>query len=271
MDLTHLCFDNKKDTKPHILKTKENKMKVRIFLITTFLALISLNMLQSQDSLWTRNYELRIFNQYDLRTSSTNGITAHKILHDAFRKGVQPRMGKKIGNISYDIFSFAATYMTMIWSHEFGHSLRAKQVGGYFHIHNANLPIPYTTMHLPEDISHVNEALSVTGGFEVNYLNVRKIQREFVWQNGTFNEDLAYGFSNRLMYPIYTSLIVRIDPENPEVWINTAGDPIHCILPVFENYSNGQVFLDDDSVNPDLVKFYNNAAIFGSFIHRQMG
>ena len=105
-----------------------------------------------QDSLWTRDYEISIYNQYDLRNSSDNGITAHRMLHDIYRKEVKPRMKKKMGNITYDIYSFAATYMTMIWSHEFGHSLRAKQIGGYFKIHNAKLPIPYTTMHLPDGV-----------------------------------------------------------------------------------------------------------------------
>lgn len=49
-------------------------------------------------------------------------------------------------------------------------------------------------------------------------------------------------FANRLMYPIYTTLIAPIDPEDPNVWIETAGDLVHYILPVFKNYSNNQVF-----------------------------
>ena len=221
----------------------------------------------AQDSTWQRNYSITGYNQLDLRNSSYNGITIHRALHDAYRLGVKPHMSDKLGNVTYGIFSFGATYLTMIWSHEMGHSLRAKQVGGNFKIHNGNLPIPYTTMHLPTDISLPNEALSVTGGFEVNYLTVRKLQREFIEQNGNYNEDLSYGFANRLMYPIYTTLIVPIDPEEKDVWINTAGDPVHCILPVFKEYSKGKVFMADSSVNPDLVKFYNQSAILGTFFN----
>jgi hypothetical protein len=194
-------------------------------------------------------------------------ITANRILHDVFRKGVKSKMNKTWGNVTYGIYSFAVTYMTMVWSHEFGHSLRADQVGGRFKIHNANLPIPYTTMHLPDSISLEDVALSVTGGFEVNYMNVRNIQRKFILQNGMYNEDLSFAFANRLMYPLYTSVIVPIDPNKKETWINTAGDPVHVILPVFKNYSNDQVFLQDSTVNPDLVKFYGQSALLGSFFN----
>ena len=240
-------------------------MKNLHYLLTILLVVGSLGIGVSQDSLWTRDYELKMYNQFDLRNSADNGITAHRILHDVYRKEIKPKMGKTLGNISYDIYSFAATYMAMIWPHEFGHSLRAKQAGGHFKIHNARIPVPYTTMHLPEDISLVDEALSVTGGFEVNYLSVRKLQGEFIRRNGAYNEDLSLAFVHRMMYPVYASLIVRVDPENPDTWINTAGDPVHCVLPVFKNYADGKVFLQDGEVNPELVNFYNQSVIFASF------
>lgn len=122
-------------------------------------------------------------------------------------------------------------------------------------------------MHLPSDINLTNESLSITGGFEVNYLSVQNIQRKFIVRNSLYNEDLAFGFANRLMYPLYTSVIVRINPEDKDVWVNTAGDPVHFILPVFKKYSDNQVFLPDSTVNPDLVSFYNQATLFASFIN----
>jgi hypothetical protein len=64
---------------------------------------------------------------------------------------------------------------------------------------------------------------------------------------------------------LYTSVIVRIDPNDRDVWIDTAGDPVHYILPVFKNYSNNEVFMEDGKVNPELVDFYNQAAMFASF------
>lgn len=232
-----------------------------------FMWLFSFHALNGQDSLWIRDYHLGVYNHFDLRNTSSNAMALHAVVNDLFRKEVKSRMGPKLGNISYGLFSFASTYLSLIWSHEFGHSLRAKQVGGYFKIHNFGLPIPYTTMHLPDDIGLIDEALSVTGGFEVNYLSVQNLQRKFISRNGLYNEDLAFSFANRLMYPLYTTLIVPIDPDDKNVWIETAGDPVHIILPVFKNYSNNQVLLPDSTVNPELVKLYGRGALFATFFN----
>jgi len=242
-------------------------MKYTIPTLTVIFFLLSTTNMQAQDSAWARDYSIGIYNQYDLQNSSANGITTHRFLQDAFRKEVKPLMGEKAGNITYGFYSFTVTFLNMLWAHEFGHSLRAKQVGGEFKIHNASIPIPYTTMHLPPDISYEDEALSVTGGFEVNYLTVRSLQREFITQNGLYNEDLSYSFANRIFYPLYTFLIVPTNPKEKEVWINTAGDPVHCVLPVFKNYSNNQVFVADNKVNPELVDFYNQSQLFGLFFN----
>jgi hypothetical protein len=220
---------------------------------------------QGQDSLWQRTYEFEIYNNYDLRNSSRNAISAYRVLNDGFGSLISSKMKPKAGDITKAVFNFATTYLTMLWSHEFGHSIRARQVGGKFNIHNFALPVPYSTADLPTNISLVDEALFVTAGFEVNYLNVRNLQSRFIRENGIWNEDLALSFANRLMYPVYTAFIVPIDPEERDVWIETAGDPVHYILPVFNNYSNNRVFRPDSTVNPELVRFYNQASIFAFF------
>jgi len=259
----HYRINNKRIS----LFIKGSRSIISWLILLTILLLIFGN-LSGQDSLWVRKYQVGVYNQYDLRNSSENAITTHRVLADAFRKGVKPLMGDKLGNITYGIYNFASTYMLLVWSHEFGHSLRAEQVGGKFKIHNAELPIPYTTMHLPEGISLSNEALAVTGGFEVNYLTVRSLQREFISQNGTYNEDLSLGFVHRTMYILYTSLIVPIDPEDPEVWKDPPGDPANIALLTFKNYSGDQVFVGADStVNPGLVKYYQQSAILGTFFN----
>ena len=153
----------------------------------------------------------------------------------------------------------------MLWSHEIGHSLRAWQVDGQFKIHNMALPVPYTTMHLSDDINLVDEALSVTAGFEVNYMTVRDIQNNFITQNGIYNEDLALSFAHRVLYPLYISLIVPMDANDPEAWLNPAGDPAHIALLVSKNYSDDPTIMPDGTVNPELVDLYNQSAIFASF------
>ena len=78
----------------------------------------------AQDSLWVRDYQFGIYNNYDLRNISYNAIALHAVTNDLFRKEVVSRMGPKSGNISYGIFSFTTTFLSLIWSHELGHSLR---------------------------------------------------------------------------------------------------------------------------------------------------
>ena len=235
------------------------------FIIIVMALIVHINFCQGQDTLLPRTYDFGVYNQYDLRNSSTNMISTYRLLHDGFEKGVSSKMNPKLGKISQGIFDFASIFLTMVWSHEFGHSLRARQVGGKFNIHNFGVPIPYTTADLPESISLVDETIFVTAGFEVNSINVRSLQSQFIRQNGLWNSDLSFSFANRIMYTIYTSIIVPIDPKDKEVWIHTAGDPVHYILPTFKNYSNDNVFVQDSAVNPELVSLYNQANIFGAF------
>ncbi len=239
-------------------------MKRFILTISLGYALLFPSLQAQNDSLYT---QLSIHGYYDLRSSSDNFIAGYTLLNKGIRDALQDRMPPKGAGILTGVIDFSTTYLAMLWSHEFGHKLRAAQAGGNFHIHNAGLPIPFTTMHLPEDISYVDEALTVTGGFEVNTLNRESLQQQFAMRSGIANQHLSFAFANRMMFPIYTSLIVPVDPEDPTVWQETAGDPIHFILPVFRNFSQDQVFSPEGTVDPRLVNFYNQAAILGTFVN----
>ncbi len=232
----------------------------KIFIIL-LLTLYTITGIFTQEEIGERFYDFGIYNNYDLRNSSTNAISLHKVLNDTFESLISSKLDSPFNSITKGLFAFSSTYLTMLWSHEFGHSIRAAQIGGSFNIHNINLPIPYTTVDLPGNTTLTNQAIFVTAGFEVNYLNVKTLQSQFVRFNGATNPDLALSFANRLMFPIYTSLVVPIDPSDKNVWINTAGDPVHFILPVFKNFSNDMVFMDDGSVNPELVSFYNETMV----------
>ena len=250
-------------------------MKMSILQFATLFVFISISnamMAQSDfgsDSVgkasFHRHYEIGIAPFLDLNTVSRNGLTAYKLLQDAYSLKLQPRLPKTLGKIAGGIWSFSITYLTMIWPHEFGHSLRAKQAGGAFRIHNVALPIPYTTMHLPADVSLTHRALSVTGGFEVNYLSSKSIQNDFLEYDGLYNDELALAFAHRLMYPIYVSLVIPRNPADKDTWIHTAGDPVHYIAPVWENYSDNAFFLSDSTVHPGLVSFYRQSALFATF------
>lgn len=208
-----------------------------------------------------RDYQLIIAPDYDLYNASVNSRTAGKLLHDAFSKGIAPKIkNDRLRNISEGIWSFASIYTSMIWAHEFGHMLRARQVGGNFRIDRLSFPVIFGQMELPTNHSLEDNALSVAGGFEVNYLTVRDIQLDLFRHNSLYNDELSLAFAHRLLYPIYFSMIAPVDPEQPNTWINTMGDPVHWIKPVWERSGN-DVFEPDGSVNPALVSFYKQSAL----------
>ncbi len=208
-----------------------------------------------------RDYQFIIAPDYDLYNSSVNTRTAGKLVHDVFTKGIGPKIkNKTVRNISEGIWSFATTYSSMIWSHEFGHMLRAKQVGGNFTIEKFSFPVIYGDMDLPPNHTFEENALSVAGGFEVNYLTVRDIQLDLYRHNSLYNDELGLSFAHRMLFPIYFSIIAPINPEQPNTWINTMGDPIHWVKPVWERSGN-EVIQSDGSVNPKLVRFYKYATL----------
>lgn len=212
-----------------------------------------------------RYYEFGGAPNYDLNNVAINGLTAYKLSQDAFTYGIRPCLPKKVGKVAAGIWSFSTTFLAMIWSHEFGHSMRARQIRGQFNIHNFAVPFPYATMDLPADASFMDRAISVTGGFEVNYMTSKIIQDDFYAYNGLHNDQLALGFAHRMMYPIYVSFVAPQDPKKKETWIETAGDPVHYTMPVWQEFSDNEVFNADSTVNNSLVQFYGQSALFSTF------
>ena len=208
-----------------------------------------------------RDYQYIIAPNYDLRNSSVNTRTTGKLLHDAFTRGIGPKIkNKTVKSISEGIWSFGTIFYTMLMGHEFGHMLRAEQAGGKFTIDKFSFPVIYGNMDLPPDHTLEEDILSVAGGFEVNSLMVKDIQLDLYKHHRLYNDELSLSFTNRLMYPVYFSLIARVDPEKPETWENTMGDPVHWIKPIWER-SGSSILQPDGSVNPALSRFYKHAAL----------
>ncbi len=248
---------------------KKTKIMKKAILYIIILSGLSLNIYaqNNEDSTFHRHYEIGIAPFHDLNNVSRNGLTTYKLIQDAYSYGIRPKLPEKLGDILGGVWSFSFSYLAMIWPHEFGHSMRAHQVGGHFNINDIALPIPGTTMTLPDDISFLNRALSVTGGFEINYLTSRRIQDDFYEYNGLYNDELGMAFIHKMMYPIYVSLVIPQDPKERDTWDLEGGDPVNIIKPVWQNYSNDEIFLSDGSVNPGLVDFYNQSALFATFFN----
>jgi len=207
-----------------------------------------------------RDYQYIIAPNYDLRNSSVNTRTTGKLLHDAFTRGIGPQIkNKTVRSISEGVWSFGTIFYTMLMGHEFGHMLRAKQADGRFTIQKFSFPVIYGKMDLPPDHTLEESILSVAGGFEVNYLMVKDIQLDLYKHHSLYNDELSLSFTNRLMYPVYFSLIAPVDPDKTETWENTMGDPIHWIKPIWKR--SGNEIFKDGSVNPALSRFYKQAAL----------
>ena len=74
-------------------KIQKNMMKTII--LTICMVFILSGVSKAQDSLWIRDYQFGAYNQYDLRNSSTNAISVHRVLNDAFRKNIKPSTFKR--------------------------------------------------------------------------------------------------------------------------------------------------------------------------------
>ena len=77
-------------------------MKNISLIFTFFLMFLAIPDIKSQDSLWVREYQFNIYNQYDLRNSSTNAISVNRVLLDLYRKNIKAKMNDKLGNVTYE-------------------------------------------------------------------------------------------------------------------------------------------------------------------------
>jgi len=130
-----------------------------------------------------RDISLEYYNNLSVQNSSTNFRSVFRLAEDSYYSIVDPVLPEWSRSAASFVFTFGSTYMTVLWSHEFGHWFRAKEIGGNFNIHNMSLPVPYTTAELPSDITPMEEALFVAAGFEVNYLISREITEDFYFSD----------------------------------------------------------------------------------------
>ncbi|MDI6701331.1 MAG: hypothetical protein QME48_08935 [bacterium] len=69
------------------------------------------------------------------------------------------------------------------------------------------------------------------------------------------------GFINRIIYPLYTFGFFYQNPEDPKTWEFSGGDPVNFTKLVWQ-FAGREIIDSTEKVNKDLVKFYNNAALF---------
>lgn len=205
-----------------------------------------------------RTYELSLASRYDLDTAATAGTTLHRMAMDAYGYGLHPHLPGAVDGIAGTLWSFAFTYSTVLWPHEFGHWSRAQQLDSEFIFHNANPILPYTTVEMPADASFADSALLSVGGFEVNALVARRAQDRFYAEGGAWSDEMSHAMVNEMFFPIYAGIFPAKAVE-ARTWRRTRGDPVHVVLPVYQRHTGRDPIRPDGSVDPELVALYREA------------
>lgn len=207
-----------------------------------------------------RRYELVYAPGDDLHWVSTAGPTLHRMTQDAYLYGLRPHLSPGLDKVVGTVWSMFFTYTTMLWPHELGHWSRARQVGGTFVFQNFMPLLPHTTMELPEDVTPLERALVSVGGFEVNSLVARQAQLDLYRHGGAWSDEMSHALLNELFFPIYAGLFPARAKE-PDTWVETRGDPVHIVLPVYERYTGRSALTADGEVDPELVSLYRQTVL----------
>lgn len=220
------------------------------------LLLILFNPNQQTNGEFHRDYTLIYATGYDLMNSAVNLNTAGKMVYDAWFRGIAPKItNNTIRNSVGTGWMILTRWALLLFPHELGHWLRARQVGGNFGFERFAFPGIIGWMKLPEDSPIEHHILALIGGLETDALTAREIQENLFYRGGLFNDEYGLAFGHRLMYPLYALFTLPANPRNPEFWKNVGGDPATFVKLIWER-SEQLVFLHDSSVNPGLIKFY---------------
>ncbi len=215
----------------------------------------------AESSNFHRDYTLIYANHYDLLNSAVNLNSAGKLLYDAWFRALAPKV--KNGALWTGISTtgiILTRWSALLFPHEFGHWLRARQVGGEFGFERLAFPGIIGWMRLPESAPLESHILALIGGLEVDVLTAKLIQQEFYQRNGLYNDEFGLVFGHRLMYPLYALLTLPANPQNPDYWENMGGDPATFVKLIWERTAE-PVLLPDSSVNPQLLKLHYGTII----------
>jgi hypothetical protein len=208
----------------------------------------------------SREYRLMFGSLTELEPIATAGLTFNRMVHDLYYDRIGPVLSEKIRPVSEIAWSIFWTFTFTMWPHDGGHWARAEQIGGNFIIHGYSFPFPEAEMKLPSTLKPGEGTLSSIGGFEINYLMSRQVRNAFYGNGYVHADDLIHFLIQHTHFPFYAFLLTPADPTVPETWTDTYGDPVECVLSVYENYTGRPAIRNDGSVDPDLVRQYREAS-----------
>ena len=118
-------------------------------------------------------------------------------------------------------------------------------------------------MDLPEDLERGEEALASVGGFEVNSLMKRRIHTDFYHKGFGYADELIHAFVQEAFFFAYAFVFTPAEPEEPETWTDTRGDPVESVLIVYKSHTGRPPIREDGSVEPDLISNYRETIYVG--------
>ena len=215
-----------------------------------------------------REYPLTLSYQPDIRIAGNNGIALNRLTEDAFINYLAPHLSGVFGEIIGGTWNFFFNHFYTLWPHEFGHWMRAEEIGVKFTFHDFNPILPHTTVDIPDGRTLTDEesALVSVAGFEVNSYIARRGELEFYTNGFAYSSDLTHAWINEIFFPVYAFLVFPIDPEEPSIWQKTKGDPVHFILPVYERFTGRSAIDTNGNVDSKLVSLYETATLLSLIV-----
>jgi hypothetical protein len=192
----------------------------------------------------------------EVKILATAGVSLNKAFQDIYFRKLESLIPRKIEPVTEIVWSAYWSFFFSLWPHEFGHRARARQVGGDFIIKGFGFPFPSAEMDLPEDLEPGDAGLPIVGGFEVNSLMKRQIHTDFYYKGFGYADELVHSFIQEVYFPFYAFVIIPADPEDPETWTDTRGDPVESVLTIYKSHTGKPPIGEDGSVDPDLIRNY---------------
>ncbi|MCK4772606.1 MAG: hypothetical protein KAT18_06780 [Candidatus Latescibacteria bacterium] len=206
-----------------------------------------------------REYRFMFGTLTELDPIATAGLSLNRAVNDIYFSSLEQLLPEKIRPVSEIVWSVFWTFTFTMWPHDGGHWARAQQIGGNFLIHGYSFPFPEAEMKLPSSLEPGEGTLTSTGGFEINYLMSRRTRMSFYRNGWGHADDLIHSLIQETHFPFYAFLLTPADPTDPETWTETIGDPVECVLSVYEDFTGLPAIRTDGSVDPDLVRQYREA------------
>lgn len=212
-----------------------------------------------------REYRLAVGLPSDMALIASTAVNANQALSDLYFECLGLLLPRALRPAVGIVWQTWWMYLLTIYPHEFGHWSRAREIGGDFVIHGFALPWPKATMVLPAGVDPLSEGLTSVAGFEINALMRRQTVDGFYARGFAHSDELIFALVQEIYYPGYAFLIApavgTVDPENPQTWQRTNGDPVESALLAFTASTGRPAVRTDGTVDPGLVGYYRECTL----------